>query len=108
VRWHHWNPMPVPLVLRHRRDWRGLWLSCRCGRWWRSCPDHGRSVLLHQVLPRPDLPPQLALRGTDPDVPPPLPRLGRNAGPGWNEPTRIRPAATLGEDRGHLIRGGRW
>jgi hypothetical protein len=94
----------TPLVVRHRRHWRRWWLYCRCGLWWRSCPDRGRTVLTHRVLPRPDTPPQLATT----DGPPPRPhprntnrstRFGRN--------TRMlidaEPAYPLGRRR----RGGR-
>ena len=88
----------TPLVLRHRRHWRRLWLYCRCGLGWRSCPDRGRSVLVHRVLPRPDVPPQLAT----PEGPPPRPRpRNLNRGPrfGWNAPTLIdaESAYTLGQ-----------
>ncbi|MBE1490176.1 hypothetical protein H4W31_005814 [Plantactinospora soyae] len=74
------------LVVRHRRYWRHWWLCCRCGLWWRSCPDRGRSVLAHRVPPRPDIPPQLAR--ADGLTPRPRPyngnrsnRFGRNTPP---------------------------
>ncbi|MBF9130823.1 hypothetical protein I0C86_17920 [Plantactinospora sp. S1510] len=72
------------LVLRHRRNWRRLWLHCRCGLWWSSCPDRGRSVLRHRVLPKPDLP----ARSATPVAPPPPNRpRSRNTNPRWNAPT---------------------
>jgi hypothetical protein len=35
---------PVPLGLRHRRDWARWGRYCICGLRWRSCPDRGVPV----------------------------------------------------------------
>ncbi|MEO3930087.1 hypothetical protein ABGB07_40510 [Micromonosporaceae bacterium B7E4] len=104
------RPMrPVPLVFRHRPDWRRLWLWlwCRCGRRWSSCPYRGLSILLPQTVPAPDLPPQLAAPVVPPtvDPPPPLPSMpprGRNQHPRWTAeyPTRRTLPALVDGGRG--------
>lgn len=94
-----------PLVVRHRRYWRRWWLYCRCGLWWRSCPDRGRSVLTHRVLPRPDAPPQLARTGGP--APRPQPRAtNRSTRFGRNAQTLVdaEPAHTV---RSQRLRSGR-
>lgn len=66
---------PVPLVFHHRRNWRRLWIYCRRGRRWGSCPYRELSVLMPQSVPAVAVPPRRPDAHRDPVVP--APPVGR-------------------------------
>jgi hypothetical protein len=116
MRWHRRTPEPVPLAVRHRRDWRRWWRYCTCGQRWR-CPDKGRAVIVEP--PYPMVPPnapviaEVEAPPVPPEAPPPTARQPHsNAGPGWTGQAETEAASlaqrTRAQESRSLIRGGRW